>query len=290
MDFRWHQIQTFVEVARHPSFTSAAKSLYVTRPALIQQINALEHSLGFTLFSRGKSGVSLTEAGKAFLEGMTPLIGQVEDLVKECRRANGQLRTLKVGEYAAWVSERLQMGSLYLFSLQHPDIMVESVPTSRATVLEDCRRGKIDVAEYYGPPEEVPQELVHVAQATSNLSAIVSREDPLASLASIKPADLVGRTVLADENYYTEAIGSWMNAEGGITLERTSFDIQTVIRRCATGCVALMPSTIENVFMPLEARPLNPPLEYGGGYVYRSAVADIARDFIAFAVGESAPV
>ena len=54
------RIQYFVEVARRENFSQAAKALYVSQPNLSKQIALMEQELGFSLFTRNKAGVALT--------------------------------------------------------------------------------------------------------------------------------------------------------------------------------------------------------------------------------------
>jgi DNA-binding transcriptional LysR family regulator len=61
------QLEAFVEVVRRGSVTAAARSLYVTQPALTARLNALERTVGSPLLVRRRGGVRLTEAGRAFL-------------------------------------------------------------------------------------------------------------------------------------------------------------------------------------------------------------------------------
>src|SRR5260370_14767473 len=63
MDF--DQLQTFLEVARHASFSRAAEKRVRTQPAISSQIRALEDEVGAKLFDRSGGKVSLTAAGKA---------------------------------------------------------------------------------------------------------------------------------------------------------------------------------------------------------------------------------
>ncbi len=65
--FEDFKLKVFVTVARRGSFTIAAKELGVTQPAISQNINSLEKSLGVQLFQRSRSEVSLTDAGRAFM-------------------------------------------------------------------------------------------------------------------------------------------------------------------------------------------------------------------------------
>ena len=64
-DFR---LRVFMTVAEQGSFTLAAKALGITQPAVSQQVTALEKSLDVQLFNRGRNEVSLTAAGKAFMQ------------------------------------------------------------------------------------------------------------------------------------------------------------------------------------------------------------------------------
>ena len=64
MDF--DQLNTFLEVARHNSFSRAAERCFRTQPAISAQIRALEEEVGVRLFDRSGGKVSLTSAGKVF--------------------------------------------------------------------------------------------------------------------------------------------------------------------------------------------------------------------------------
>src|SRR5947208_10998734 len=64
MDF--DQLETFLEVARHASFSRAAEKRFRTQPAISSQIRALEEEIGARLFDRSGGKVALTAAGKVF--------------------------------------------------------------------------------------------------------------------------------------------------------------------------------------------------------------------------------
>src|ERR1700747_860222 len=66
MDF--DQLETFLEVARHASFSRAAEKRFRTQPAISSQIRGVEEEVGAKLFDRSGGKVSLTAAGKAFLK------------------------------------------------------------------------------------------------------------------------------------------------------------------------------------------------------------------------------
>ena len=62
------QLDVFIKVADSGSFSKAAEAMYISAPAIIQQINLLEASYGFKLFIRSNHRVRLTPAGRSLYE------------------------------------------------------------------------------------------------------------------------------------------------------------------------------------------------------------------------------
>jgi LysR family nitrogen assimilation transcriptional regulator len=85
MEFR--QLRYFVGVVESGSLLKASARLHVAQPALGQQIAALEHGLGARLFDRSSRGMSLTEAGKVFLEHARVVLADA-DRAREAVRAS----------------------------------------------------------------------------------------------------------------------------------------------------------------------------------------------------------
>lgn len=63
------EIEAFLSIVRHGSFSAAAEKLFVTQPALGRRIRAMEEELGYSLFVRNKGvrHVELTRQGKEFI-------------------------------------------------------------------------------------------------------------------------------------------------------------------------------------------------------------------------------
>jgi DNA-binding transcriptional LysR family regulator len=71
------QLQAFLVVARHRSFSSAARELGVSRSAVSQAVRQLEEQLRVVLLARTTRSVSLTEAGRRLVDGAGPSVGQL---------------------------------------------------------------------------------------------------------------------------------------------------------------------------------------------------------------------
>lgn len=65
MDF--HHLKYFTEVAKHKSFSKAARHLHISQSAISRTVHALEDELGVLLFLRTSKSVELTDAGTIFL-------------------------------------------------------------------------------------------------------------------------------------------------------------------------------------------------------------------------------
>ncbi len=68
MDYDWNLIKSFLAVAETGSLTGAARQLSASQPTLGRHIEALEASLGVTLFERLARGMAVTEEGAALLD------------------------------------------------------------------------------------------------------------------------------------------------------------------------------------------------------------------------------
>lgn len=62
-----HKLITFLTVAKVGSYTKAAEELYISQPAVSQQLKNLEEELNVKLFTYKKRKLHLTQSGKQLL-------------------------------------------------------------------------------------------------------------------------------------------------------------------------------------------------------------------------------
>lgn len=93
-----HQLDAFIKIAELGSFGKAAEAMYISSPAVIQQINLLEGRCGFRLFTRSNHGVQLTSAGRSLYEDAKTLIKLSEDALHKAKRlAASSESTVRIG-------------------------------------------------------------------------------------------------------------------------------------------------------------------------------------------------
>jgi len=73
------QMRVFTAVARHGSFTRAARELHLSQPAVSQQIKLLEQEAGLPLFEHIGRTIHVTAAGEELLR----YASQVTELLRE---------------------------------------------------------------------------------------------------------------------------------------------------------------------------------------------------------------
>ncbi len=69
----FNELYTFIQVARHGSFTAATQRIGVSKSALSHSVGNLERRLGIRLFNRNTRNISLTDAGAQFFKQIEPL-------------------------------------------------------------------------------------------------------------------------------------------------------------------------------------------------------------------------
>ena len=72
--------EIFDAVARQGSFNKAAQQLHLTPSAISHAIAVMEAELGFTLFNRGKNGVTMTSYGASLYPSIRAVLNSDETL------------------------------------------------------------------------------------------------------------------------------------------------------------------------------------------------------------------
>lgn len=191
------QLQYFAAVARHRSFTRAAEALYVTQPALSQQIRRLEAELGLALLRRTSKGVELTPAGADLLAHADRVIAEVEAARTQMDRHAGVSRG--VARVAATAADAPRLPeALAAFHTEHPGIQVALRQGSAQEVVDLTRRGAVDVA-VLALAGEPPAGVDAHPLADEPLRVAVALDDPLAGATGVRVDRLQGRPFILAE-------------------------------------------------------------------------------------------
>src|SRR6185503_2799532 len=82
----------FHAVARHKSFTAAARALRIQQPSVSRSVRLLEEALGVALLERHPRGVELTAAGQRVYERSVRVFEEVENIQRIAEDERGVCR------------------------------------------------------------------------------------------------------------------------------------------------------------------------------------------------------
>lgn len=135
----------FRQIVTTGNFTKAAESLNMTQSAVSHAMSTLEKEVGFHLFNRTKSGISLTPEGQQIWEHVEALIAAEDRLQNQIHALNRlEHGTLRVGSFTS-ASARLLPKFLKIFDVRYPHIKVEIFDEDYDRIKAKLNQGLIDV-------------------------------------------------------------------------------------------------------------------------------------------------
>jgi len=140
------QLRYFLAVSEERHFGRAALRLHISQPPLSRQIQQLEDQLGVVLFLRGKSGVTLTPAGEAFLPEVRQTLAQAEKAVAVARSAAGNQKGRFVVGYTTVFDHSVIPDVLVQLRQRFPDWQMLTEGKHSIRLVRDIQNGVMDVA------------------------------------------------------------------------------------------------------------------------------------------------
>ncbi len=148
------QLRYFVGVSEAGSLLKASGRLHVAQPALGQQIAALEAEVGVRLFDRSSRGMTLTDAGKVFLDHARVVLADVE----RARTAVHDSAAVPCGEVALGLTTTVAlvatMPILRACRAELPQVRLKLVEAYSGFLGERLQSGRLDLALLYGEAVE----------------------------------------------------------------------------------------------------------------------------------------
>ncbi|WP_067066680.1 LysR family transcriptional regulator [Roseateles chitosanitabidus] len=142
MDLR--HLRYFVTVAETGHMTRAAALLGMQQPPLSQQIKTLEQELGLSLLHRHPKGVSLTDAGRHFLDEARRLLRDFGDMRERMDRlAGGQHGLLSVGFTSSAAAHAFTPAVLRACRGEHPGIALSMTENNAAELIDAIAKSRL---------------------------------------------------------------------------------------------------------------------------------------------------
>jgi DNA-binding transcriptional LysR family regulator len=137
--------QVFITVVEQRSFNKAAELLSLTPSAVSHTITSMEKELGYSLFTRSKEGVFLTNYGKGLLPYIQTVIQSDESLIQAVSQLNGLHKgTVKLGVFNSvctnWIPKLVKA-----FHKKYPNIIIQIYQGTYEDILKWLKIGSIDI-------------------------------------------------------------------------------------------------------------------------------------------------
>jgi len=192
------QLRYFVAVAEELNFGRAAERVYLSQPALSQQIGKLEQELEVALFHRTKRRVELTEAGKALLEGARQALVEIEQTVRTVREAGGvESSRLRVG-FPEYANHTPVAEILRTFQERHPGVEPEQhewfLLQHTLQLVGRLHDGTLDVGFLLLPVDDDTLAYEHVLRI--EIVAAMPEDHPLAAEREVPLRALAGERLI----------------------------------------------------------------------------------------------
>jgi len=144
-------IRVFLAVAEKRNFSKAAKSLFLTQPAVSFQIQMLEQYYGTVLFDRVNRNITLTAAGELLLRYAQDLSILQANLEKEMQELTGTIKGRLMLGASTTIGEYVLPYLVGRFKKQFPEVDVSLVVANTEDIETSIINTTLDVALVEGP-------------------------------------------------------------------------------------------------------------------------------------------
>jgi aminoethylphosphonate catabolism LysR family transcriptional regulator len=171
---RYVQIRAFHFVAACGGFSRAAQALYLTQPAVSDQVRKLEEEYDLLLFNRQKKQVSLTPQGEKLFE-ITKRLFEVENQALDFLTENKAFTTgtLRINADSAYHI----LGPLKKFRETFPQIKIEIKTGNSQDVIADLLSYDADIGVLGTTPDNPKFQVVKLGK--SPIIAFAAKSNPL---------------------------------------------------------------------------------------------------------------
>lgn len=176
MNVTFRQLKIFEAVSRNLSYTSAARELHLTQPAVSMQVKQLEEHVGLPLLQQIGKIIHLTEAGKEMYQYARNAARELKEMGEIIEQFKG-LKKGRLEVTVATTANAFATRMLSKFNKQYEGSTISLNVTNREHLLQQLAENEKDIAIMGRPPGNA--ELVTEAFADNPLVVIAAPNHPL---------------------------------------------------------------------------------------------------------------
>ncbi|MDQ6970914.1 MAG: LysR family transcriptional regulator [Mariprofundus sp.] len=196
MNITLKQLKILEAIVANVSYTKAAKSLFMTQPAISMQVKQMEEQIGLPLFDRDGKKVSPTQAGRELLYYAENIRQQLEEASQVMEELKGMKRGklhLTMASTANYFAPQL----IAAFHHQYPAAQVTLDVSNRTGLLNALDHNDTDMVIMGTPPQS--QKLTGIPFIDNPLVVIAAPSHPLAKRQKIRLAEVANEPFIVRE-------------------------------------------------------------------------------------------
>ncbi|HFE7146038.1 TPA: LysR family transcriptional regulator [Klebsiella michiganensis] len=252
MNIELRHLRYFIAVAEELHFGHAAARLNISQPPLSQQIQILEQQIGARLFARTNRSVSLTEAGRQFLDDSRQILSQVDDAAARAARLHhGETGELRIGFTSSAPFIKAVSDTLSTFRRRYPDVHIQTRETNTREQIVPLNEGALDLGLMRNT--QLPDTLVWERVLREPLLAMVPRDHPLASQPRVSLRELAREPFVFFDPHvgtglYDDILGLMRRYDLTPAITQEVGEAMTIIGLVAAGLgVSILPASFRRV-------------------------------------------
>lgn len=185
-----NQLEYFVSAAEHLNFTKAARECFISQTAMTQQIQALEKTLGVTLFVRDKHHMELTTAGNVYLKEAKAILKRSDEAMRLARMASkGMDGELTIG-FISGFGQSDCFSLLRGFHEAFPNIKLKFYRDTMSGLMELLNKGECDIVFTVQPHQRNYENMNRLFISSYPLFVAMSQNNPLSVKKEIECKEL----------------------------------------------------------------------------------------------------
>lgn len=267
------RLDAIIAAAETGSFAQAGRTLNISTPALAKQINTFEKEYGTTLFTRSRSGVELTDAGRDFVEDARTIMHQCDEAIHRAqRRSTTNIAPVRLGVSVLRSGRRI-LDLWQKDAGKHPEIKLEliSMPDDMTTINDIITHlgESVDMVSTAFDADYWSQHYGTLPLEFEPLCLAVPRENPLARQPIIALDDLAGERIRIIKHGHggDDTARTLLSKHPGIELvDIDHYDLNTFNECAQSGDLLISKPMWAGVHPQLVNVPVQWPTEVGLSY------------------------
>ena len=279
------QLKTFISISDSGSFSASEKDMFISKQAMLKQINTLEDEIGFKLFKRKHNGVTLTKQGEVFYLGAKELLKRKQQIIEDCI-ALEQAPYIRIGNNE---HQALLDPVNLAFHKKYPHIQLKRIVNPNHSgewrVNEDIQ----DVAETFNIGTNHYAHAEYIPLTDRYYQCVMRKDHPLASYATlslqqIKAFPTTILPLMMPEPYLNEIKTIFQNQPDYL---HESFDVDhqvEMVYQCMNSDEVLISANpfIDSI-EEIQRIPLSEKWKIGYGILYHTPMRNSVKKYITVA-------